>query len=163
GRAGDILGRRRMFRAGILAFSLASLLGGLATTSWLLITARVLQGVGAAVAAPAALSLITVTFPEGKRRARALGVYAAMTGMGGLGRGGGRVRRRIAPHLRRRAVVVLHQRPHRPAPPPRPPAFPAGTAAFPPPLGPARCGHRHGGLRPAHLRPDPRGDRAGWH
>jgi len=83
GRAGDILGRRRMFRVGILAFSLASLLGGLATTSWLLITARVLQGVGAAVAAPAALSLITVTFPEGKRRARALGVYAAMTGMGG--------------------------------------------------------------------------------
>jgi EmrB/QacA subfamily drug resistance transporter len=85
GRAGDILGRRRMFRAGILAFSLASLLGGLATTSWLLITARVLQGAGAAVAAPAALSLITVIFPEGKPRARALGVYAAMTGMGGGG------------------------------------------------------------------------------
>ena len=83
GRAGDILGRRRMFSAGILGFSLASLLGGLATTSWLLITARVLQGAGAAVAAPAALSLITVTFPEGRLRTRALGVYAAMTGMGG--------------------------------------------------------------------------------
>ena len=83
GRAGDILGRRRMLSAGILVFSLASLLGGLATTSWLLITARVLQGAGAAIAAPAALSLITVTFPEGKQRTRALGVYAAMTGMGG--------------------------------------------------------------------------------
>ena len=83
GRAGDILGRRRMFGAGILAFSLASLLGGLATTSWLLITARVLQGAAAAAAAPAALSLITITFPEGKLRTRALGVYAAMTGMGG--------------------------------------------------------------------------------
>ena len=83
GRAGDILGRRRMLSAGILGFSLASLLGGLATTSWLLIAARVLQGTGAAVAAPAALSLITVTFPEGKLRTRALGVYAAMTGMGG--------------------------------------------------------------------------------
>jgi len=83
GRAGDILGRRRMLTAGILGFSLASLAGGLATTSWLLITARVLQGAGAAAAAPAALSLITVTFPEGKLRTRALGVYAAMTGMGG--------------------------------------------------------------------------------
>ena len=83
GRAGDILGRRRMLITGILVFSLASLAGGLATTSWMLITARVLQGAGAALAAPAALSLITVTFPEGKQRTRALGVYAAMTGMGG--------------------------------------------------------------------------------
>jgi EmrB/QacA subfamily drug resistance transporter len=83
GRAGDILGRRRMLSAGILAFSLASLAGGLATASWLLVTARIVQGAGAALAAPAALSLITVTFPEGKLRTRALGVYAAMTGMGG--------------------------------------------------------------------------------
>src|SRR5215472_1564975 len=83
GRAGDILGRRRMFSAGILFFTLASLLGGFATHSWLLITARVLQGAGAAVAAPAGLSLIAVTFPEGKLRTRALGMYAAMTGLGG--------------------------------------------------------------------------------
>src|SRR5215468_485905 len=83
GRAGDILGRRRMFGGGILLFTAASLLGGLATHSWLLLTARALQGVGAAVAAPAALSLIAVTFPEGPLRTRALGVYAAMTGMGG--------------------------------------------------------------------------------
>jgi EmrB/QacA subfamily drug resistance transporter len=83
GRAGDILGRRRMLRAGILLFTIASLLGGLATQSWMLISARVLQGAGAALAAPAALSLITVTFPEGRHRTRALGVYAAMTGIGG--------------------------------------------------------------------------------
>src|SRR5215472_16946790 len=83
GRAGDILGRRRMFSAGVLLFTLASLLGGLATSSWLLITARVLQGAAAALAAPAGLSLIAVTFPEGRPRTRALGMYAAMTGMGG--------------------------------------------------------------------------------
>src|SRR5260370_7693793 len=83
GRAGDILGRRRMFSAGILFFTLASLLGGFATTSWLLISARVLQGAGAALAAPAGLSLIAVTFPEGRLRTRALGLYAAMTGLGG--------------------------------------------------------------------------------
>src|SRR5215470_16977494 len=83
GRAGDVLGRRRMLSAGILLFTAASLAGGLATSSWLLIAARVLQGTGAAAAAPAALSLITVTFPEGKARTRALGVYAAMTGVGG--------------------------------------------------------------------------------
>src|SRR5499425_2434265 len=64
GRSGDILGRRRMLSLGIALFTAASLLGGLATTAWLLITARVLQGTGAAAAAPAALSLITVTFPE---------------------------------------------------------------------------------------------------
>jgi EmrB/QacA subfamily drug resistance transporter len=83
GRAGDILGRRRMLRSGLVVFTLASLLGGAATQEWQLITARVLQGVGAAFAAPAALSLITVTFPEGRLRTRALGVYAAMTGVGG--------------------------------------------------------------------------------
>src|SRR5215475_913809 len=83
GRAGDILGRRRMLRTGIAVFTLASLAGGLAALSWELIAARVLQGTGAALAAPAALSLITVTFPEGRQRTRALGVYAAMTGMGG--------------------------------------------------------------------------------
>ncbi len=83
GRAGDVLGRRRMFSTGILIFTIASLLGGFASHSWLLITARILQGAGAAVAAPAALSLIAVTFPEGKARTRALSVYAAMTGMGG--------------------------------------------------------------------------------
>jgi EmrB/QacA subfamily drug resistance transporter len=83
GRAGDIFGRRRMFISGIVVFSLSSLFGGLATSEAWLIAARALQGIGAAMAAPAALSLIAVTFPEGKHRTRALSVYAAMTGMGG--------------------------------------------------------------------------------
>ena len=83
GRAGDILGRRRVFIAGVILFSLASLLGGFATTQAWLLGARALQGVGGAIVAPAALSLITTTFPEGPRRNRAMGVYAAMSIGGG--------------------------------------------------------------------------------
>ena len=83
GRSGDLLGRRRVFIAGILLFSLASLLGGFATSQEWLLTARVLQGVGGAFAAPTALSLIAVTFPEGPPRNRAMGVYAAMSIAGG--------------------------------------------------------------------------------
>jgi EmrB/QacA subfamily drug resistance transporter len=79
GRSGDLLGRRRVFIAGILLFSLASLLGGFATDQAWLLTARAIQGVGAAFAAPAALSLIAVTFPEGPARNRAMGVYAGMS------------------------------------------------------------------------------------
>ncbi|HWG62025.1 MAG TPA: MFS transporter [Streptosporangiaceae bacterium] len=79
GRAGDILGRRRVFIAGIILFSAASLLGGFATTQAWLLSARALQGVGAAIVAPAALALITTTFPEGRERNRATGVYAAMS------------------------------------------------------------------------------------
>jgi EmrB/QacA subfamily drug resistance transporter len=79
GRAGDILGRRRMFIVGILLFSLASLLGGFATTQAWLLAARAVQGVGGAIVAPAALSLVTTTFPEGPPRNRAMGVYAAMS------------------------------------------------------------------------------------
>ena len=82
GRLGDLLGRRRMFVAGIVIFTLASLLGGLAPSGLLLIAARVLQGVGAALAQPAALALINTTFPAGKQRNRAMAVYAAMSGMG---------------------------------------------------------------------------------
>src|ERR1700752_91993 len=65
GRAGDILGRRRMFIAGIILFSAASLFGGLATSQAWLLSARALQGVGGAIVAPTALSLITSNFPEG--------------------------------------------------------------------------------------------------
>ena len=83
GRTGDLLGRRRVFIAGILVFSLASLLGGFATGQVWLLSARVLQGVGGAFAAPTALSLIAVTFPEGPPRNRAMGVYAAMSMAGG--------------------------------------------------------------------------------
>jgi EmrB/QacA subfamily drug resistance transporter len=79
GRAGDILGRRRVFIAGIALFALASLLGGFATSQVWLLGARAIQGVGAAIVAPTALSLITTTFPEGPRRNRAMGVYAAMS------------------------------------------------------------------------------------
>jgi EmrB/QacA subfamily drug resistance transporter len=82
GRAGDILGRRRVFIAGMIVFSLASLLGGFATTQAWLLAARAVQGAGAAVIAPSALALISTTFPWGPPRNRAMGVYSAMS-MGG--------------------------------------------------------------------------------
>ena len=79
GRAGDLLGRRRMFVVGLLLFSIASLAGGLATTAAWLLTARAVQGAGAAIVAPTALALIATTFPPGPPRNRAMGVYAAMS------------------------------------------------------------------------------------
>ncbi len=82
GRAGDILGRRRVFVFGLLLFSGASLLGGLATSEGWLLAARATQGAGGAVIAPTALALITTNFPEGAPRNRAFGVYAAMAGAG---------------------------------------------------------------------------------
>jgi EmrB/QacA subfamily drug resistance transporter len=82
GRAGDILGRRQIFIAGLLVFSAASLAGGFATTEAWLLTARAVQGVGGALIAPTALALITTTFAEGSARNRAMGVYAAMSGGG---------------------------------------------------------------------------------
>ena len=80
GRAGDILGRRRVFITGILLFSLASLLGGLASSSGWLLAARALQGVGGAIASPTALALVTTNFAEGPARNRAFGVFAAASG-----------------------------------------------------------------------------------
>jgi EmrB/QacA subfamily drug resistance transporter len=82
GRAGDILGRRRVFIFGLLLFSAASLLGGLATSQWWLLTARAVQGAGGAVIAPTALALISTNFPQGAERNRAFSVYAAMAGAG---------------------------------------------------------------------------------
>src|ERR1700748_1499211 len=82
GRAGDILGRRRVFIFGLLLFSAACLLGGFATSEWWLLTARAVQGVGGAVIAPTALALISTNFAEGAPRNRAFGVYAAMSGAG---------------------------------------------------------------------------------
>ena len=82
GRAADLFGRRRMFVAGLVAFSLASLAGGLAQDPVLLIAARVVQGAGAAIVAPAALSLITTGFPEGPERTRAIGLYGAVSSVG---------------------------------------------------------------------------------
>lgn len=83
GRAGDLLGRKRMFLIGVTLFSLASLLGALATSSALLVAARGLQGLGGAIVAPATLSIITTTFPEGPERNRALGFWGAVAAAGG--------------------------------------------------------------------------------
>jgi EmrB/QacA subfamily drug resistance transporter len=82
GRSGDLLGRKKIFIAGLLLFSVASLFGGFATSEAWLLTARAAQGVGGAMIAPTALALITTTFPEGAQRNRAMGVYAAMSGGG---------------------------------------------------------------------------------
>jgi EmrB/QacA subfamily drug resistance transporter len=78
GRAGDLLGRKRLFLVGLLIFTVASLLDGLASTHGTLVGARALQGFGAALIAPAALSIIATTFAEGAERAKALGVWAAI-------------------------------------------------------------------------------------
>ncbi len=82
GRLGDLYGRRRVFMIGLVIFGVASLLGGLATSEGLLLAARGLQGLGAALASPAALALIATTFPAGPARNRAFAVYAAMSGVG---------------------------------------------------------------------------------
>ncbi|WP_410639830.1 MFS transporter [Amycolatopsis sp. lyj-346] len=82
GRAGDLFGRRRMFVAGTVVFTLASLAGGLADSATLLIVARVLQGVGAAMAGPSTLALVTTTFTEPKARVRALALFSAMSSGG---------------------------------------------------------------------------------
>jgi EmrB/QacA subfamily drug resistance transporter len=86
GRAGDILGRRRVFLAGIALFTLASLAGGLATSAAMLLAARAIQGVGGALASPAVLALIISAFAEGRQRTRALAIYTAVvTGGSSLG------------------------------------------------------------------------------
>jgi EmrB/QacA subfamily drug resistance transporter len=78
GRAGDLLGRKRLFLGGVIVFTSASLLDGLSTSSGMLIGARALQGLGAAFISPAALAIISTTFKEGSDRAKALGVWAAI-------------------------------------------------------------------------------------
>jgi EmrB/QacA subfamily drug resistance transporter len=86
GRAGDILGRRRVFAAGIVLFTAASLAGGLAQSAGWLLAARAAQGAGAAIASPAVLAMITASFADGRERARALGIYTAVVmGGGSLG------------------------------------------------------------------------------
>src|SRR5688500_11113064 len=83
GRMADLLGRRRVFMGGLILFALASLAGGLATTDVQLIVARAVQGLGAAILSPAALSIVTTTFKEGAERNKALGVWGAVAGSGG--------------------------------------------------------------------------------
>jgi EmrB/QacA subfamily drug resistance transporter len=86
GRTGDILGRRRVFGAGVVLFTAASLAGGLAQSAGWLLAARAAQGVGGAFASPAVLAMITASFADGRERARALGIYTAVVmGGGSLG------------------------------------------------------------------------------
>ena len=82
GRAADLLGRRRLFIAGVLLFTAASLVCGLAWSPAALLAARVVQGVGAAIMTPTALSIISTTFPEGPERNKALGIWGALGGIG---------------------------------------------------------------------------------
>lgn len=83
GRAGDVYGRRRLLMGGLALFTLASLAGGLATSATLLLVARAVQGVGAAMAAPSTLSLISSIYAEGPARNKALGVFTAVSAGGG--------------------------------------------------------------------------------
>ena len=83
GRMADLLGRRRMFMAGLLLFSAASFAGGVAQSEGWLLAARAAQGLGAAIVSPAALSILTTTFAEGAERNRALGIWGATVGAGG--------------------------------------------------------------------------------
>ncbi|MER7956689.1 MFS transporter [Streptomyces sp. NPDC096030] len=84
GRAADLLGHRRVFRAGLVLLAAASALGGLAPSAGVLVAARAAQGVGAAFAAAAAFALLLVLFPDGPARHKALGAFAAMGGLGGV-------------------------------------------------------------------------------
>src|SRR5215467_7944125 len=82
GRVGDMYGRKKLFIIGVLVFSLASMAGGIAPSEIVLIVARVLQGLGAAMASATGLSILAAAFPEGKERNRALSVFAAASGSG---------------------------------------------------------------------------------
>lgn len=84
GRLGDLYGRLRMFRVGTVFFALASMAGGFAPNETALLIARLVQGCGAAIAAPGALSLLTTTFPPGPARTKAIGVYGSMAGVGSV-------------------------------------------------------------------------------
>jgi EmrB/QacA subfamily drug resistance transporter len=81
-RMGDLLGRRQVFIGGIALFTAASMLGGLAQSETWLLAARTLQGVGAAIAAPSTLALLTISFPEGSERTRAIALYSAVASAG---------------------------------------------------------------------------------
>ena len=110
GRLADLLGRRRLFIAGLVLFSVASLLCGLAWSEASLIGFRALQGLGGALLAPAALSLLMTMFAEGRERNLALGIYGAASGSR---RGGRRAARRPADLVPELVVGLLHQRPGR--------------------------------------------------
>src|ERR687894_2070888 len=83
GRMADLVGRRRMFMAGLILFTVASLAGALAQSALWLVIARGVQGLGAALVSPAALALVMTLFPEGAERNKALGIWGAVAGSGG--------------------------------------------------------------------------------
>ena len=117
GRAADLLGRRRVLVAGLIWFAVCSLAGGLAHSQGLLIAARIAQGVGAAIMAPAALSILTTTFTEGKDRNTALGIWGGISAIGAamgvslgglLGRGARLALGAVRQPADRRAVAAGH-------------------------------------------------------
>jgi MFS family permease len=110
GRAGDVFGRRRMLMIGLSIFTGASLFAGLATSGTMLLLMRGVQGVGAALAAPSTLSLISATFEEGPERNRALGIFTAVSAGGGSL---GSDPRRSAHVVGFMAIGDVHQRAHR--------------------------------------------------
>ena len=111
GRAADLLGRRKVFVAGLVLFALASLAGGVANSQGVLIVARAVQGLGGAVIAPASLSILTTTFPEGAARNRAVGIWGAMGGAGGAA---GVLLGGVLTDLLSLALDPVHQRADRP-------------------------------------------------
>jgi hypothetical protein len=111
GRAADLLGRRRLFVTGVLFFTAASLMCGLAWSPAALLAARVVQGVGAAVMTPTALSIIATTFPDGSERNKALGIWGRARRHR---RHRGVADRRPARRRPRLGVDLLHQHPPRP-------------------------------------------------
>ncbi|WP_328463561.1 MFS transporter [Streptomyces sp. NBC_00448] len=106
GRAADLFGRKRTFLVGLGLFTAASLAGGLAQDSWMLISARAVQGLGAAVLAPTTLSILTTSFPEGSERTRAIGTWTAV-GAGG-GAAGGLVGGLLTDYLSWRWVLLVN-------------------------------------------------------
>jgi EmrB/QacA subfamily drug resistance transporter len=83
GRASDLIGRQRLFLAGVALFTIASAVNGVAQSSGMLVGGRALQGLGAALVSPAALAIVTTTFAEGRERAKAMGVWSAIAAGGG--------------------------------------------------------------------------------
>ena len=113
GRLADLLGRRRVFMVGLVLFALASLAGGFANSEGMLIAARAVQGLGAAILSPAALSIVTTTFRDGAERNKALGVWGAVAGSRRRGR---RAARRRPDRRARLGVGAVGQRPDRDRP-----------------------------------------------
>ncbi|WP_242904747.1 DHA2 family efflux MFS transporter permease subunit [Actinomadura terrae] len=106
GRAADLFGRKRVFLLGVGLFFVASLAGGLATEGWMLIAARAVQGVGAAIIAPVTLSLITATFPAGPARTKAIAMWTAVGTAGGAT--GGLVGGLLTDYLDWRWVLLIN-------------------------------------------------------